>query len=118
MTWWKRAEPATPPTPAVSELHRLIVEAQGDITLLYEQLERVHNRLKQRASRAAVQSDDTRPGESAPNDRSGTVASLPSSFDPRNRNGEDKSSDHLTESPPLLTKAEVQALWRQRHPLS
>ena len=113
MTWWKRAEPAPAPTPGLSDLHRQLVDAQGDITLLYEQLERIHNRLKQRASRAAHAADDSRIDLSTSDDRPDFVAPLPAG------EGTERRSSSLinlaSDQPSLLTKDQVRELWRRRH---
>jgi len=116
VTWWKPAEQAVPPTPGVSELHRLIIEAQSDITLLYEQLERINNRLKQRASRASHSTGDDRSDLAAADNRPEFVAPLPPEkqhFDGFGPFTEGTNNGAGTSS---LTKAEVQKLWRERHP--
>ena len=114
MTWWKREEPATPPEPGLPEVRRQLAEAQSDITLLYDQLERINNRLKQRASRTTrIESDDS--GDRGSGDDGGNRGRInPAPL------GDATSSSSLAVStfdpvPGSLTKDQVRDLWRRQH---
>lgn len=112
MTWWNRAEPTPEPVPAVIELHRTQLEMQGDITFLYDQLKRINDRLKQRASRAARDGDGGPDNGSTDHFRSnGSDLGGPALV------GEEQSSSSLAASDPsqsLLTKEQVRELFRHR----
>lgn len=116
MTWWKRAQQAAPPQESVADLRRLLHEAQSDITVLYDQLERINNRLKQRASRAARSdstdrsdhdSDDLRLGDGGDFVRPTPVGEVPSSALAH-------QLPHSSDLAQLPDKEAVRALWRQR----
>lgn len=115
MTWWKRAQPAIAPEETAPSLRQAVAELQSDVTLLYDQLERINNRLKQRASRAARDGED-RPDDVSAVGRSGDVPD----FVRPTLAGESQSSSSLTASTssvpaaPLVTKDQVRDLWRQR----
>ena len=113
MTWWKREQPPAEPVPAVAELHRTQLEMQGDITFLYDQLKRINDRLKQRASRAARDSE-LGPTDDPARDLNGDGGHNPSPA----RVGESESSSSLAasdQSQALLTKEQVRELYRRRH---
>jgi len=112
VTWWKRAEPAPPPEAGVSELRRQLAETQSDVTVLFDQLERINNRLKQRASRADRQQPDDSGDRGDRDDgrelrgiNPKVVGDAPSSSSP-------VASTSLPQS--LPTKEQVRELWRQR----
>ena len=112
MTWWKREEPAPPPEPGVPELRRQLAEAQSDITVLFDQLERINNRLKQRDSRASKQQPDDSGDRVDRHDLSDVRGANPQIV------GESPSSSSLAASTSLPsslpTKEQVREFWRQR----
>lgn len=113
MTWWNRPQPVEEPIPAVKELHQIQQEMQGDITYLYDQLKRINDRLKQRASRAARDSDI------GPTDDPARNLNGDGGDNPRPAHmGEPESSSSLAasdQSQALLTKEQVRELYRRRH---
>lgn len=102
---WLRRDPTQNAT--LSELRRHVAEAQSDITLLYDQLERINNRLKRRDSRAAHQPNDDSADAVTAGNGAHVVEAPP-------ENGQ--SSDQLTGSPssPVFSKEQMRALARQR----
>jgi hypothetical protein len=98
----------------VKELERIQLEMQGDITYLYDQLKRILDRLKQRASRAARDSDD-RPDDVPDHRRPGDVShfSSPALVEQDPSSSSLAPSDH-DPSQPLLSKEQVRELYRSR----
>lgn len=110
---WNPLKRESAPVEGIGEVNRKVVELQSDVTLLYDQLERINNRLKQRASRQAHSTDDHRADLSAADTGAEFVAPLPAG------EGEDRSSSSpvvLTSLPQSLpTKEQVRELWRRRN---
>jgi hypothetical protein len=114
VTWWKRTEQGPTESNSVSELRRQLAETQSDVTVLFDQLERINNRLKQRASRATRSESDDSGDRSSGDDGGQLRGTNPAPM------GDASSSSSLTESisdpaPGLFTKAQVQDLWRRQH---
>lgn len=96
----------------IPELRRKVGELDGDVVFLYEQLERINNRLKQRASRQAHAADDPRPHQPAADDRPEFVAPF------QTDEGEEQRSESLAPSTQLqatsMSKEQLRQLARQR----
>ena len=113
MTWWKLEQPDVPPPQSVREIERLLIEAQGDITFLYDQLKRINDRLKQRASRSSrEQPDDS--GDRGNRDDGGLIQPV----DHQAVGDETSSSLQVvsTSSPDTrrLSKQQLRELWQSR----
>jgi hypothetical protein len=107
VTWWKRAERPIPPEPEPSAWRRDLAEVQSDVTVVFDLLQRIENRLKQRESRA---SRDNNP------DRGDRPDHVP---DAGRRNNVDHQPgpalvDEQETTEPTLTKEQVRELARQK----